>query len=190
VIDGDWTRVRNVALGKLWLRFGDLFVCAPPKCGGSALHCLVTGVEPEYGNHIWAEARKRGTRYYTPEEVATSGLRSVMAVRHPAGRFMSLWRNKCRDGDSRLPAMKGMTPDELMDVIEKFPVGNSHWAPQMLYWHPGAEVVDYRDLGAHIGLPALTVNKTTRGKHPKMPVRRILNHYRLDMELWKQTQSP
>lgn len=168
---------------KRWFQCGSRLVCAPPKCGGTALYCAALGLDPAFGPDVLTMAR-RVTEFYTPDEVAGSGCEAVQAVREPIARFMSLWRDKCRCGDDNLPALRGMTPRQLMTVIEKDPEGNAHWLPQACFYRPGFKLVPYRFMCVYLGVRRLAVN-TTRAADTDLPapIDRILDHYAADVAL-------
>lgn len=167
-----------------WFQVGEVFVCAPPKCGGTALYRAVLktrGVEVDR-HEFWTASRLM--KFYTADEMSATGKRALMAVRDPVSRFVSLWRNKCRDGDAKLPFLSGLSPEQLIRLIESQPMGNVHWMRQVEHYRDGVELVPYLELLDRIGIPKVSCN-TTQPKvdDPPMPVDRILSHYRQDAEL-------
>lgn len=160
----------------LWFEWNGIFLCAPPKCGGTALYCSALGIDPCLGRHVFSKAQELTKFYENPR------LPAFMSVRDPVERFGSLWRDKCRDGDENMKWLSGMTPDDLMDHIEKDPEGNSHWFPQRFWWREGVEVVSFRQLHARVGLPIIRVNVTQSDDTP-LPVERIKVHYHMDYGL-------
>lgn len=163
----------------LYFRFNDQYVCAPPKCGGTALYCAALGIEPG-GRSEYSRALEK-TEFVSPEQALQSGLPCVLAVRDPVDRFASLWRDKCRNGDPNLPELSGLSPDELMDLVEQNPLENSHWAPQSAHWLPGIDVVDYLDFPNRIALQTYPLNATrSQPDDADMPVKRIRAHYAAD----------
>lgn len=55
--------------------------------------------------------------------------RKVFIVRHPLDRFLSLWRNKCRDHGKGV-AVEGFTMEQLWQRIEEGPE-DDHWRRQV-----------------------------------------------------------
>jgi hypothetical protein len=53
---------------------------------------------------------------------------AVLIVRHPEERFMSLWKNKCRDRMSGGFGIEGLTPEGLITAIQL--QRDNHWVPQ------------------------------------------------------------
>ena len=143
---------------RLWFRYSGVYVCAPPKCGGTALYCAALGIDPALGNRVFERARELA-EFVEPDQVEPP---AVLAVRDPVERFASLWRNKCRDGDPNYPQLAGLSPMKLLEMIRANPVANAHWIPQSAFHRPGADVVDYRILGPFLGLGELRVNETVR----------------------------
>lgn len=160
----------------LWFKRRDTWVCAPPKCGGTALYCAALGIDPKVGRHVFSTAQ--GLTEFHDEP----GRPALMAVRDPVDRFASLWRDKCRDGDENMPWLAGMTPDELMTHIEADPAGNPHWMPQRYWWREWVETVPFRLIAERLELPVVRVNATAPDDTP-MPVARIKAHYEQDIEL-------
>jgi hypothetical protein len=153
-----------------------MFLCAPPKCGGTALYCAALGIDPSLGRHVFSTAQGLTEFYEEPGEPA------FMAVRDPIDRFGSLWRDKCRDGDENMPELQGMTPELLMDIVEREPQGNAHWMPQRYWWREGVQIIDFREISKRLGLPTLSVN-VTEPDHTPLPIERIVRHYHMDFEL-------
>lgn len=168
----------------LWFITNGTFVCAPPKCGGTALYRAALGIGKDVPDrHVFSTAFNR-TEFFTPDEAVASGRKALLAVRDPVSRFGSLWRDKCRDGDENMPNLAGLSPNDLMDLIAGSPDANNHWMPQATHYREGAELVDYRQLLSRLGLPIVEANRTsTKQSDPAFPVDRILVHYRADVEL-------
>jgi hypothetical protein len=171
---------------KRWFQVGDRLVCAPPKCGGTALYCAALGLDPALGNMVYGHALK-ATTFLTPYEAVETGMEMWQAVRCPVSRFASLWRNKCRDGDTNYPELLGMSPRHLSRYINRRMEDNAHWAPQT-YWHrPGVKLVPYTELLGRLGLPVLRVNETVPKRHDQnFPTDWIKRIYAEDAELWAQ----
>jgi hypothetical protein len=168
-----------------WFKFRGLFVCAPPKCGGTALYSAALGIDPKHGNNTFAKAQKK-VQFFRPDEIT---LPALMAVRYPVDRFMSLWRNKCRDGDPHLEFLRGMSPEELLEHIAKKPFANAHWAPQVTWYRTGVELVDYRSMHLRLGLPGARINTTEAHEDdPDVEVADVKALYEEDFELWKNRQ--
>src|SRR5690606_1173841 len=167
-----------------WFITNGVFVCAPPKCGGTALYRAALGIGKDVPDrHVFSTAFNR-TEFFTPDEAVASGRKALLAVRDPVSRFGSLWRDKCRDGDENMPNLAGLSPNDLMDLISGSPDANNHWMPQATHYREGAELVDYRQLLSRLGLPIVEANRTsTKQSDPAFPVDRILAHYRADVEL-------
>lgn len=75
--------------------------------------------------------------------------RKVFIVRHPLDRFLSLWRNKCRDRGAGV-AVEGFTMQQLFDRILTGPV-DDHWRKQVEWlgkYRKEAELVRLEDLPA------------------------------------------
>lgn len=69
--------------------------------------------------------------------------RKVFVVRHPVERFMSLYRNKCRDGERGLHLDHIASPRALFEHIQTAPP-DDHWARQvdlLAPFHGKAELV-------------------------------------------------
>lgn len=163
-------------MGKKWFLWNGVYLCAPPKCGGTALYCAALGIDPSLGRHVFSTAQNLIEFYEEPGQPA------FMAVRDPIDRFGSLWRDKCRDGDENMPELHGLTPESLMDLIERDPQGNDHWMPQRYWWRDGVQTINFREIAQCLGLPAMSVNVTKRDETP-LPVDRIRRHYHMDFEL-------
>lgn len=169
----------------LWFVVNGTFVCAPPKCGGTALYRSALGIGADvHDRHVFSTALTR-TEFFTADEMATSGRKAIMAVRDPVSRFASLWRDKCRDTDANMPELSGLSPDELMDVIEAEPDGDSHWMPQAVHYRKCVEVVHHRQLLSRLNLRTVYANTTIETEtDPVYPVERIVAHYHEDADLF------
>jgi hypothetical protein len=172
----------------LWFLFGGRFVCAPPKCGGTSLYRAALNIGDDVTDrHVFSVARTR-TEFYSPDEVI--GKPAVMALRDPVSRFASLWRDKCRNTDENRPALAGLSPEELMSLIEDQPEADSHWLPQSAHYRAGVEIVHYKRLFSVLGLPRVEANKTEpKETDPGLPVERILSHYCDDVDLYRRLSS-
>lgn len=181
---------------KSWflLKDKDICVCAPNKVAGTSFR---TAYRPTIRNMndfrrlAWIEdwgpwsPREVGERHPT--------LRKVQAVRDPIERFASLWRDKCRRDVPQSEYWRqfiGLSPDQLMDRIEAWPLGNSHWFPQALYVVPNVELVPVGDFLRYVDLPQQRRNGTAeRATDPHMPGVRIEQHYAADVRLWRSVRS-
>lgn len=109
--------------GRVWAYIPDFDVTVgiAPKCGSSSWYALLRDNEYLY--------------YKAPQPSEDS----VFVVRHPIERFISLWKNKCRNG-SRISIVDyddpywaaGWSIDDLLDVMET-KLFNHHWWPQSDY---------------------------------------------------------
>lgn len=179
-----------------WLKFAawwavpgtDLFVCAPAKCASMSLRKSLFGHArlTDALNYIQQAGLHCGP--YSPWEVATMRGQKFLAVREPVDRFGSLWRDKCGRKSKSFMSMYGKTPNELMDAVESFPFGESHWLPINFYAVPGTEVVPYDRLISKVELPLVTTNTTDKTKSPAMPKKRILRHYAADAALYRRAE--
>lgn len=176
----------NIDITRRWFQCGARLVCAPPKCGGTALYCAALGLDPAFGVDVFTMAR-RVTEFFTPDEVVDSKCDAIQAVRDPVSRFMSLWRSKCRIGDVNLPKLSGLSPDELMEFIKSNPEANAHWLPQVYFYRPGFRTVPYRFMCVHLGVKRFDINKSvTLETDPPAPLADIRRHYKEDIALCSQ----
>src|SRR5690606_32310771 len=131
-----------------WFQVGEVFVCAPPKCGGTALYRAVLktrGVEVDR-HEFWTASRLM--KFYTADEMSATGKRALMAVRDPVSTFVSLWRNKCIDGDAKRPLLAGLSSEQFIRRNEPQPRGNVHWLRKVEHYRDGVQLVadlEYRD---------------------------------------------
>lgn len=167
---------------RLWFHVDGVFLCAPAKCGGTALYRAMLKIGPEVPDRDVFSTAQNLTEFRTPDGVSRP---AFLAVRDPIERFMSLWRDKCRDGDPNLPALRGLSPSELMTKIECNWYGDAHWAPQSYHYRQGVTCVPYQQMLHWFGNKnAPVVNYTVRhSDDPKAPATRILRHYWHDAEL-------
>jgi hypothetical protein len=168
---------------KLWFYHKGIWLCAPPKCGGTSLYRSALDITCADQRATFFEAQQK-VKFHSPDGV---GRPAFMAVRDPIERFMSLWRDKCRNGDDNLPKLKWMNPDELLTVIENDWLGDPHWAPQSVHYRPGVTCVPFTDLlrwFAPVVGDRMPINYTTlHSDDPPAPTARILKHYWRDVEL-------
>lgn len=177
---------------------GRVFVCVPPKCGLlSFLASLVPGlaklaaeIDLDIGDAALAYARSMGLGPFTAIDVLQQfpGEPRCLAVRDPAGRFRSLWRDKCGEGSDPTwmsGMVAGLSPDGLLDIIEAFPFGNTHWMPQQAFLMPDARLIRFDELLVTLGIPAVHLHRS-RGPECDMPLERIVRHYRADIDLWER----
>lgn len=166
---------------KLWFHVNGIWLCAPPKCGGTMLYRSVLGIKCADHRATFSEAVAL-TEFRGPDAI---GRPAFLAVRDPVERFMSMWRDKCRDGDDNLPALRGLSPDGLLTLIEGDWLGDAHWAPQSAHYRPGVTCVPYYDFLRWFMPPLaspIPVNYTVRtSDDPMPPVARILRHYWRDV---------
>lgn len=169
-------------------------ICFPQKNGGNAfrkkLKTLKRWESPKMAYHIevFSELQKCGHGPFTPKEadIFYPNIPHYLAVRHPLDRFKSLWRNKCRDRVGHPKEIYGLSPDELMDFIERN--SNSHWMSQSMYVTTKTIPVRHSVLLDRMG--SEKVNKTeSRDDDPEFPVDRVLRHYAADLKLWEQANS-
>lgn len=163
---------------RLWFHVDGVWLCAPPKCGGTALYRKLLRITCEDVRATFSEATNL-TEFYSPQAISRP---AFLAVRDPVDRFMSLWRDKCRDGDANLPFLRDLSPDELMTRIECDWYGDAHWAPQAEHYRLGVTCVPYYTLLQWFGAREVNTTKAL-GRDPKPPVTRILKHYWRDVEL-------
>lgn len=93
-----------------------LSIGAAPKCGSASIRDALSGCEVQ-------------------TQVVGAG-RRIWVVRHPVDRFISLWKNKCRDGHKlqyrgNRYFVKDWTLEALLSFIESNPQPPNHnWAQQ------------------------------------------------------------
>jgi len=110
----------KMRLGHTWFHFKewDFTIMLPPKCGSSSIKQFIWMNELEDKVDTIRHYEVRGKVY--------------VVVRNPFDRFVSLWKNKCRDRNplrKHVRCIYGMTPEQLMEYIK---AGNKdvHWTPQ------------------------------------------------------------
>jgi hypothetical protein len=128
--------------------------------------------------------------------------RSIFIVRHPLARFLSLWKNSCRDGATLAITkggerhnLKGLTPLQLMRYILNNE--NDHWATQTsLLGDTEAETVRIESMSRwwdefpHSTQPYPRTN-VSGGDNPDLGKRLlsvINSHYGEDLELWRRSK--
>lgn len=183
------------------------FASVPPKCG---LMSFLAGYVPglpevikEKGMRVGeiglAYAKARGLGPYTARDVVRQfpDAPRFLAVRHPLDRFRSIWKDKCDPKWQRHPSTSpgtvdltaGMTPDELMDLVEAWPGGDNHWVPQWWFLVPRAKPLPFDRFNQLLGLPAVHTHRSRMsGEGVAFPEARILAHYARDLELWEGAQ--
>jgi hypothetical protein len=164
---------------RLWFKVGERYACVPAKCGGTAFYRRAFGILDGPDSHVFSAALLRA-QPYLPDEVAAFDGPKWLAVREPLSRFKSLWRDKCCTLDVNVPMLHGLTPDELIGLIERDPFGDSHWMPQFKYLTPGVRLVPYRKMFQVLGFEPLEANVGSQGAEPQFPVERILSMYGVD----------
>ena len=118
--------------------------------------------------------------------------RKVFIVRHPLDRFLSLWRNKCRDHGSGA-AVEGLTMDELWQRIQTGQT-DDHWTRQveMLGKYRGdAELVRLEDVPAwwwqHMQAEFPHLNQSDNYDEISPELRdKVLTHYAEDLDLYNR----
>jgi hypothetical protein len=96
----------------------DVYIGVAPKCGTSSVNAALENIPHR---RCWRDEKILG--------------RKVWIVRDPVKRFISLWRNKCRDkGKLRRPnkaPLWGWSIDQLLDFLELTDESNGHWDSQV-----------------------------------------------------------
>lgn len=174
---------------------GTELLCAPPKCGSSALamryfHAASVGdlqagaigrADRDQGGGPWRACDLAGVHKSLPR---------YLAIRDPVERFASLWRNKCRDqltphGNA---AVHGMTPLQLADYIGRHPFADLHWFPVAAYYAPGVHLVELSAFLSRLGIEPGWNATRTLPDDPPMPVDAIAELYPADFNLWMRTR--
>lgn len=170
-----------------WFRVNDAYYCFPAKCGGSAFYQWL--VEREGVTAPAGRLRTIAAAFFpvfSAVDVARKYGKKYLAFRDPVDRVISLWRDKCRDGDENKAQryLKGMTLDELIDHIAEFPFGNQHWTPQYSYMVPDCELIHFWKMGKLLGYK-YKVNATKKYETDPQPNKKKIRHlfYR-DACLW------
>lgn len=124
-------------------------LCTPPRCGSSTIL-----------NYLADE----GILAYRPPSRDPG--RWIMIVRDPVDRFVSLWKQKCRDGvmltvgDEESP-IAGMTPKELITFIETTDIKDPHWASLTeLEGGHSSETLHYSRINKLLGTTPTMYNKS------------------------------
>ena len=185
-----------------WYELPDwnITIAAPFKCGSTTLkHFIHDNDIPFY--HI-LHSQIRGDAYFV--------------VRNPVERFMSLWRQKCRDKSVNVIMVQGgeyvvgspnynrrtwdtladATPEELMDYIE---AGNSEpqWTPQTkILGNLNATCIALDDLNdwwtnqGYGDLQSARINSTSGTEVLSDDLtQRILTFYAKDVELYNKSKQ-
>lgn len=169
---------------------GTALVCAPPKCGSSALAQRYFGKE-SVGDlqEKWAKNCDLNLGPWRACDLSGvhPGLPRYLAVRDPVERFASLWRNKCRDQltEFGIPEVHGMTPLQLAEHIGRYPFADLHWFPMSAYYAPGVHVMPVAHLLYELGVKSGWNATQPRDGDPPMPVGAIRQLYRADVQLWE-----
>ena len=177
----------------LWFYLADedACVCVPHKNGGQAFReklCTLRHWDiPRTVVGIMIQLKELGHGPFTAREIAAlyPDKRHYLSIRNPVSRFASLWRNKCRDGNSAMDSIVGMTPDELMDHIENYSEADMHWLKQSVYLTSTTICVPYRKLFNYLGWEYESKNSTVSNGED-MPIDRILEFYADDYLLWEE----
>ena len=182
-------------------------MCFPNKNGGCAFRYGVQALKgwDEYesithGLGVFLDLFNAGDGPFLGKEIDElyPDIPHYLAVRDPTERFGSLWRNKSRDLCGEIEDISHLSPDELMDVIEEHPYGNTHWFPQYMYLTQHAIPVESSRLIEMINTEVKKrgiehhpfINKSERLKtDPPLPIERIRQHYALDCELWDKRRQ-
>lgn len=163
-------------------------VCVPHKAGTTSFRAATL---PEHRDaHHWrALAADRGLGPLSPAEAAADGRPTILAVRDPIERFRSLVKNLLDlRRNNRLSAYRGLSPDALLDLIERHPRGDRHWYSQADYHVDGVELVRFDRLLPRLGLRSQWRNRR-RGESPRIPAHRVRALYARDVELWEQVRG-
>lgn len=156
------------------------YACSSAKCATMSLRESLFG-ERKKSKLIERLPRNVGPLY--PWQVVGLPGQKFIGVRDPVDRFGSLWRDKCARRSRAYPLLKGLTPDELMDLIEAYPFGNTHWWPQAFNRIPGAELVRFDQLVERLGYEPRHANRSPAAE-AELPVERIRRHYATDCAMW------
>lgn len=187
----------EIVVAHRWFRVGEAYACVPHKNGTTSFRTAVTMPDPSADNYIMYDwARRHGLGPYEPDQLPDDGLPRYLAVREPVDRFQSLWRYVSRPGHSKngfvmANRINGLSPFELMDVIEARPDENPHWLRQSFFECPNVIPVRYDRMLSVLGLPNVHKNHTARSISSGLewPIERIHRHYARDVELWRQADA-
>ena len=186
------SKLDNYALW-VFLKEFDCCICIPAKNGGCSFRHEIIGLRKldiecrTLG--LMREFYKDGHGPFHPREVSMMypDKPHYLAVRHPVDRFKSLWRNKARDKDGAPHQVYGMTPDQLMDYIEK--QEDHHWRKQVKNLTDKTVPMLAADLLKMVGA-TVRINRTDRlERDPDMPTDRILDFYIDDLRLWDRANE-
>ena len=165
-------------------------VHAGAKCGGQTLLVALLndhGIEDPGMNHrrtkVHGDLCYWGDVEISPEP--KPDMPAYQFIRHPAARFESCWRNKCRDvADDKWPHhLKGVSPDALLDWLMEVPLANAHWRPQVVDYRKGnflRPIIAMKDLP---GCPRAPVNSTV-GLCAPYDKEKLLKFYAADVKLY------
>ncbi len=185
------TKLKNYALW-VYLEEFDCCVCIPHKNGSCSFRREIIKIKEwnisDHTQSVMLRFFKDGHGPFHPKEVELqyADKDHFLSVRHPLERFVSLWRNKCRDKMGIPRDVWGLTPDELMDFIEDHE--DHHWRKQADYVTKTTIPIDDRDLLKKLGV-GVVLNATQGDDDPAMPVDRIVDYYADDVLLWEEANE-
>lgn len=177
--------------------------CAPPKCGlMSFMASLVPGLPAvleitglRTGEVAIEYCRAAGRGPFSAMDIVANfkeGKR-YLSVRDPVERFKSLWKDKCRPelvDDPVFNITAGLSPVELLNLIEHYPYGNAHWMPQWAFLVPNVTLLPVKYFLPYIGLKPVHVHHFEDPKEEvEFPVERTLNLYSRDVDMWNEAKS-
>lgn len=151
-------------------------MAVPKKCGSTSFQCNLL---PDMKNGADFFRRTRHLGPYSVPAARATGLPMVLGVRDPVDRFASLWKDAQRKPTGTFGPFFGLTPDELLDIVEAYMDADPHFAPQAALYTEGVTVVPYDRLLAETG----GAWKRRTGGSPGMPVERIRRLYDRDFDL-------
>lgn len=171
-------------------RDGKALICAPPKCGSSALaqrYFDKQSVGDLQSTLVQSGDLNLGPWRACDLSAVHPDLPRLLAVRDPVERFASLWRNKCRDKltEFGIAAVHGMSPLQLLDHVARYPFGDLHWFPLAAYHAPGVQCLPVGRLLDQLGIKAGWNATQARETDPPMPVEAIRDLYAADVKLWE-----
>lgn len=157
---------------------------------------IQVGVSPKAGSSTWWHIIA-DEDYYRPRKRSFGDKYSIFIVRNPFDRFISLWKNKCRDGHRICRGehggrINGLSIDELLDLIEAG-YWNHHWGLQSeMEGGVSDEVVPLKNLAAfcqkyrfkepeHLNSTSGTVELTPRQRE------RVASYYLEDIILYDRS---
>lgn len=159
-----------------YYRVGKRMLAVPKKCGSTSFkHNLCPGMKN--AAEFFAATRRIGP--YSLQAAMATGLPLVLGVRDPVARFASLWKDAQRKPTGTFGAFHGLTPDELLDIVEAYIDADPHFAPQSRLYTDGVTVVPHGRLLAEMG----GAWKRRTGGAEGMLVDRIRRLYREDFDL-------